>query len=116
MIAMGEIQRPVLGYEAAGIVRRVGSKVTRFAPGDRVIQMAPGSMRTYIRTDQANVHAMPQGLSLEEAVSIPVAYSTAYYTLIEIARLKKGESVLIHAAAGGMTPQMSCLFSMADLL
>ncbi|XP_044716041.1 polyketide synthase dehydratase domain-containing protein [Hirsutella rhossiliensis] len=59
MIAMGEIQRPVLGYEAAA-------------------------------------------LSLEDAVSIPVAYSTAYYTLIEIARLKKRESVLIHAAAGGL--------------
>ncbi|KAM4063228.1 polyketide synthase dehydratase [Hirsutella rhossiliensis] len=102
MIAMGEIQRPVLGYEAAGIVRRVGTRVTRFSPGDRVIQMAPGSIRTHIQTHQANVHAVPKALSLEDAVSIPVAYSTAYYTLIEIARLKKRESVLIHAAAGGL--------------
>lgn len=105
MIAMGEIQRPVLGYEAAGVVRRVGPKVTGFSPGDRVVHIGSGAMRTCIRTHQSAVYALPAALSLEEGVSIPIAYVTAYYSLVEIARLEKGESVLIHAAAGGKIPE-----------
>ncbi|RDA84718.1 hypothetical protein CP532_5236 [Ophiocordyceps camponoti-leonardi (nom. inval.)] len=102
LMAAGELRLSSFGSEAAGVVRRVGSKVTTFSPGDRVLQMAPCSMATYTRTHQANVHAIPNGVSFEEAASVPVAFSTAYHSLIDVARLKKGETVLIHSAAGGL--------------
>ncbi|KAI1420233.1 hypothetical protein F5Y12DRAFT_719784 [Xylaria sp. FL1777] len=102
MIAMGQIQHPDLGYEATGIIRHVGAKVTKFAPGDRVIYMGLGAMRTYIRSPESCVHALPANMTLEEGVTIPIAYATAYQSLVEVARLQKGESVLIHAAAGGL--------------
>ena len=101
MIAMGQIQHPVMGYEASGIIHRVGAKVTKFKEGDRVIFMGLGAMRTSIRAHESCIHALPATLTLEEGAAIPVAYATAYQSLIEIARLQKGESVLIHAAAGG---------------
>ncbi|KAI1345755.1 hypothetical protein F5Y01DRAFT_320442 [Xylaria sp. FL0043] len=102
MIAMGQIQHPDLGYEATGVIRHVGAKVTEFRPGDRVIYMGLGAMRTYIRSPECCVHALPASMTLEEGVTIPIAYATAYQSLIEVARLQKGESVLIHAAAGGL--------------
>ncbi|KAH8696648.1 hypothetical protein BGW36DRAFT_428643 [Talaromyces proteolyticus] len=102
MIAMGQIQRPVFGHEASGIIRRVGSRVTKFSPGDRVIYIGQGAMRTCIRSHESAVHALPTSVSLENGVSIPIAYTTAYRSLVEVARLQKGESVLIHAAAGGL--------------
>lgn len=107
MIAMGQIQRPVFGHEAAGIVRRVGSKTTRFSPGDRVVYIGPGAMRTHIRSHESAIHRLPDSMSLEEGVSIPIAYATAYQSLVEVARLQKGESVLIHAAAGGKTRSLT---------
>ncbi|KAI0199219.1 hypothetical protein F4808DRAFT_217616 [Astrocystis sublimbata] len=102
MIAMGQIQHPDLGYEASGIISRVGANVTRFSPGDRVIYMGLGAMRNFIRAPESIVHALPSSMTLEEGVTIPIAYATAYQSLIEIARVQKGESVLIHAAAGGL--------------
>ncbi|KAL3964599.1 hypothetical protein ACCO45_001603 [Purpureocillium lilacinum] len=102
MIAMGQIQRPGLGHEAAGVVRRIGSRVTRVSPGDRVVYIGQGAMRTNIRSHESAIHKLPDSISLEEGVSIPVVYATAYQSLVEIARLQKGESVLIHAAAGGL--------------
>ncbi|KAI0803650.1 hypothetical protein GGR55DRAFT_691660 [Xylaria sp. FL0064] len=102
MIAMGQIQHPDLGYEATGVIRHVGAKVTKFRPGDRVLYMGLGAMRTYIRSPECCVHALPASMTLEQGVTIPIAYATAYQSLIEVARLQKGESVLIHAAAGGL--------------
>ncbi|KAI1273287.1 hypothetical protein F5Y07DRAFT_391401 [Xylaria sp. FL0933] len=113
MIAMGQIQHPDLGYEATGVIRHVGAKVTRFRPGDRVIYMGLGAMRTYIRSPECCVHALPASMTLEEGVTIPIAYATAYQSLIEVARLQKGESVLIHAAAGGLG---QALIQIAELL
>ncbi|KXJ85338.1 hypothetical protein Micbo1qcDRAFT_223400 [Microdochium bolleyi] len=102
MIAMGQVQHPILGYEAGGLVTRVGSKVNRFKKGDRVLYMGLGAMRTTIRAHQLSVHAIPSKLSIEEAVTIPIAYTTAYQSLIEVAHVRKGETVLVHAAAGGL--------------
>ncbi|PFH62335.1 hypothetical protein XA68_14062 [Ophiocordyceps unilateralis] len=101
LIAMGELRSPSLGYEAAGIVIDTGAKVTRLSPGDRVVCMRPNVMRTRIRAHEWYVHLLPACLSIEDGVTIPVAYATAYRCLVEVARLQKGESVLIHAAAGG---------------
>jgi len=102
MIAMGQVQHPILGYEAGGLVTRVGSKVQRFKKGDRVLYMGLGAMRTTIRAHYLSVHLVPSKLSIEEAVTIPIAYATAYQSLIEVAHVRRGETVLVHAAAGGL--------------
>ena len=101
MITMGQIQRPDIGHEACGIVTRVGSKTTEFSCGDRVLFVGPGAMRTHIRAHESVIQRLPDNMSFEEGASIPIAYATSYRSLVEVARLEKGESVLIHAAAGG---------------
>lgn len=105
---MGEIPRPSFGFESAGTVRRVGRKQRQFAIGDRVLHLAPGAMRTVVRTTPTTLQLIPQRLSFEEAVSIPVVYATAYHALVDLARMREGESVLIHAAAGGANFNPSC--------
>jgi acyl transferase domain-containing protein len=106
MIAMGEHTAYSMGSEAAGIVSRVGSKVVDFAPGDRVVYICGldhvGCMHTYGRLDQSTVAKVPDGLSLEMAAGLPVVYATVIYSLRETARLMADETILIHAAAGGV--------------
>ena len=106
MIAMGEHTAYSMGSEAAGIISRVGSKVVDFAPGDRVVYICGldhvGCMHTYGRLDQATVTKVPDGLSLEMAAGLPVVYATVIYSLRETCRLMAGETILIHAAAGGV--------------
>lgn len=64
--------------------------------------MARGSFATHTSTIQTMVKRIPQHLSMEEAASIPIAFQTAWISLVEKARIRKGESVLIHAGAGGV--------------
>ena len=106
MSAMGEVGGDSLGAEGAGIVARVGSQVNSMKAGDRVTMLAStshtGCFHTFARGVQDIVAKIPDNLTFEEAAGIPVTWCTAYYCLIDIARLQKGESVLIHAAAGGV--------------
>ncbi|KAI1839901.1 hypothetical protein JX266_013894 [Neoarthrinium moseri] len=103
LTALGEIPRSKIGIEAPGIVRAVGSNVVGYAAGDRVLVFALGVIRTVFRANPSSLHKIPPVLSLEDAGSIPnVAYTTAYHALVELARLQPGESILIHAAAGGL--------------
>ncbi|WP_210203490.1 type I polyketide synthase [Breoghania corrubedonensis] len=93
---------PTLGMECAGEVTRVGPGVTRFAPGDRVITFAPACFASHVTVGEAALAPMPQTVTFEEAATIPVTFLTAYYALIELARLGEGETVLIHGGAGGV--------------
>ncbi|KAJ3497745.1 hypothetical protein NLG97_g1664 [Lecanicillium saksenae] len=102
MIAMGQIPRSDLGHEACGVITRIGRTVHKLSEGDRVVFVGPAAMKTHIRADESIVQRIPDKMSFAEAVSIPIAYATAYRSLVEVARLEKGESVLIHAAAGGL--------------
>jgi acyl transferase domain-containing protein/SAM-dependent methyltransferase len=106
MIAMGEHTAYSMGSEAAGIISRVGSKVVDFAPGDRVVYICGldhvGCMHTYGRLDQSTVVKVPDGLSFEMVAGLPVVYATVIYSLRETARLMPDETILIHAAAGGV--------------
>jgi acyl transferase domain-containing protein/acyl-CoA synthetase (AMP-forming)/AMP-acid ligase II/NADPH:quinone reductase-like Zn-dependent oxidoreductase/NAD(P)-dependent dehydrogenase (short-subunit alcohol dehydrogenase family)/acyl carrier protein len=91
-----------LGLECAGVVIAVGSAVTDFKPGDKVMAIADHSFSQYVVVDaQLAVH-IPESLSLLEAATIPVTFLTAYYTLVYQAKLQPGQKVLIHAAAGGV--------------
>ncbi len=102
MVSMGEVPSPYLGVECAGIVNAIGSAVTHLKVGDRVCASSEGAYSTYARCKGTSAARIPDNVSLEAGSTIPVVFSTAYYGLFDIARLQKGESVLIHAAAGGV--------------
>ncbi|MCP2170438.1 Acyl transferase domain-containing protein [Goodfellowiella coeruleoviolacea] len=91
-----------LGQEGAGVVTEVGPEVTDLAPGDRVFGLFPGTFGPVAVTDARLVARIPEGWSFDQAASVPVAFLTAYYGLVELADLRPGESVLVHAAAGGV--------------
>jgi NADPH:quinone reductase-like Zn-dependent oxidoreductase/1-acyl-sn-glycerol-3-phosphate acyltransferase/acyl carrier protein len=91
-----------LGSDCAGVITAVGDGVTDLRPGDRVMGMAPGSLASSTTTDRRLVVAVPDGLSTAEAASIPTAFLTAWYALVHLSRLRRGERVLIHAGTGGV--------------
>jgi myxalamid-type polyketide synthase MxaB len=91
-----------LGAECAGHVVEVGEGVVEFARGDAVMAIAKGCLGTYVTTAAALVARKPARLTMEQAAALPVAYMTARYALNQVAGIRKGESVLIHAAAGGV--------------
>jgi phthiocerol/phenolphthiocerol synthesis type-I polyketide synthase C len=93
---------PTLGMEVSGIVTRVGAGVTEVAPGDAVIAFAPASFANRVRTRALAVTRKPAAWSFAAAATVPTAFFTAYYALHELARLREGERVLIHGAAGGV--------------
>ncbi|KAI1100340.1 putative polyketide synthase [Jackrogersella minutella] len=101
MIAMGQLSQHALGLDASGIVSRVGAQVETFQPGDKVMTWKKGTFRNFIRTDESMVQLIPHSFDFNEAASVPLVYSTAYYALTKAGNLQKGETVLVHSAAGG---------------
>ncbi|WP_236005662.1 type I polyketide synthase, partial [Amycolatopsis pittospori] len=91
-----------IGYEAAGVVTDVGSEVDDLVPGDRVMGLVHGGFGPLTFADRALLAKMPESWTFEQAASVPLVFLTAYYALTDLGALKKGESVLIHAAAGGV--------------
>ncbi|MEU7614482.1 SDR family NAD(P)-dependent oxidoreductase, partial [Micromonospora sp. NPDC049204] len=92
----------VLGSEAAGVVTDVGDGVDGLHIGDRVMGLVPHAFGPIAVTDHRMLVRIPIGWSFEHAAAVPVAFLTAYYGLFVLARLQEGESVLVHAAAGGV--------------
>lgn len=91
-----------LGLEVAGEVVRCGPRVSRFKPGDAVIAFAGASLASHVRVaERAAVHK-PDVWSFEQAATVPTVFFTVWYALVHLARLQRGERVLIHAAAGGV--------------
>jgi myxalamid-type polyketide synthase MxaB len=91
-----------LGFDCAGTVAAVGEGVTDFRVGDEVMTSAPGCFASFLTLAHTNVVRKPAGVSFETAAAIPTAFFTAYYGLLQLARLKAGKRVLIHAASGGV--------------
>ncbi|QNP67577.1 SDR family NAD(P)-dependent oxidoreductase [Streptomyces genisteinicus] len=91
-----------LGSEAAGVVLETGSAVTDLAPGDRVFGLVPDAFGPVAVADRRTIAPIPEGLTFTEAAAVPVVYLTAYYGLVDLAGLKPGEKLLVHAAAGGV--------------
>nr|CEL17402.1 polyketide synthase type I [Kibdelosporangium sp. MJ126-NF4]CTQ91370.1 polyketide synthase type I [Kibdelosporangium sp. MJ126-NF4] len=90
------------GGECVGTVTSVGPAVTAFSPGDSVVACARGAIASHVvaRADHAR-HA-PLGWAPAELISLPLVTATAWHGLVELARLDKGETALIHSAAGGV--------------
>jgi acyl transferase domain-containing protein/NADPH:quinone reductase-like Zn-dependent oxidoreductase/acyl carrier protein len=91
-----------LGIECAGIVKDAGNNISHIKVGDSVMGMAYHTMASHVVADGNAFRKIPERLSFEEAATIPVVFLTAYYGLVELAKIKKGEKVLIHAATGGV--------------
>ncbi|KAI4250707.1 MAG: hypothetical protein LQ352_005293 [Teloschistes flavicans] len=102
IVALGQMPDKLFGFDAAGVVRRVGAEVTSFRVGDNVAMYGHGSHRTIHRSKASYCAPIPQGLSFEQAATIPLVHGTAWYGLVQLARVQKGQSILIHAAAGGV--------------
>jgi NADPH:quinone reductase-like Zn-dependent oxidoreductase len=96
----------VLGHDLAGVVLSVGAGVRRFKPGDAVFgRPRDGRIGTFaerIAVKEADLALKPSGLSMVEASSVPLVGLTAWQVLVERAKLKKGQKILIHAGSGGV--------------
>ncbi|MEU1669267.1 SDR family NAD(P)-dependent oxidoreductase [Streptomyces sparsogenes] len=91
-----------LGGEGGGVVLEVGPDVTGVAPGDRVMGLFDGAFGRVAVADARMVTRMPGTWDFTQAAGAPVAFLTAWYGLVELAGLRAGESVLVHAATGGV--------------
>ncbi|WP_146410662.1 type I polyketide synthase [Crateriforma conspicua] len=92
----------VLGAECCGRVTRVGRSVGEFQVGDMVVAIAKGSFATHAVVDQRLVARKPQATTPEQAACLPIAFLTAKYAIEHCARLRRGESLLVHSASGGV--------------
>jgi len=93
----------ILGLEIAGIVEAIGSSVTKWKVGDRVMALlGGGGYAEYVAIPSSIALKIPDNLSFEEAATIPEAYMTAFQSVYWHADLKQSESILIHAAASGV--------------
>lgn len=93
-----------LGREAAGVVTAVGARVTRFKPGDRVayVDSQPGAYAEERNLPAARLVAIPAAVSDPEAAAVMLKGLTAWYLLRQTYRVRRGDVVVIHAAAGGV--------------
>jgi NADPH:quinone reductase-like Zn-dependent oxidoreductase len=97
----------ILGWDVSGVVEKVGIGVARFKPGDEVYGMPnfphqAGAHAEYVTAPGRHFDHKPAALSHVEAAAIPLTGLTAWQALVEHARLQAGQTVLIHAAAGGI--------------
>ncbi|MFH8492643.1 NADP-dependent oxidoreductase [Streptomyces coeruleorubidus] len=100
---------PVIpGWDVAGVVQETGVGVTEFAPGDEVIGyvredfVSRGTFAEYVAAPVRTLARKPANLSFEEAAGLPLAGLTAYQALTRSLRVRSGDTVLVHAAAGGV--------------
>jgi NADPH:quinone reductase-like Zn-dependent oxidoreductase len=102
-LAMGvrRPRQPVPGRDVAGVVVSVGAGVTRFAPGDEVYGVAPGSFAEYAVASEDKLARKPASLTFAQAAVLPISAGTALQA-IETARLTAGQSVLVTGASGGV--------------
>ena len=95
----------ILGWDAAGVVKEVGSDVEKFKVGDEVFarpSLENGSYTEYLAVDENLVALKPKNISFNEAAVTPLAGLTAWQCLVDFGKIKKGDKVLIHAGSGGV--------------
>lgn len=92
-----------LGSDVAGVVAECGPGVDGLRPGDRVLGLAwQGAMGPLTVTDHRNLVRIPQDWTFAQAATVPTAFLTAWQSLVDVAGVRPGETVLVHAAAGGV--------------
>jgi NADPH:quinone reductase-like Zn-dependent oxidoreductase/acyl carrier protein len=103
MVALGHYPgEATIGGEGAGVVAEVGTEVDDLLPGDRAMGMIPAAFAPLAVAERRLLAPIPAGWSFERAAATPIACMTAYRGLFDLAALKEGERVLVHAGAGGV--------------
>ncbi|KAK2596769.1 hypothetical protein QQS21_006164 [Conoideocrella luteorostrata] len=97
-----QLNKPTFGFEAAGVVRRIGTRVSNVQVGDRVAVLGAGCQSTITQQSERLVTSIPPTLSFTDAASMPVAFVTALHALFDLARLESGQSVLIHGVSSSV--------------
>lgn len=101
-LGMSRPRNPIPGRDVAGVVVEVGAAVTRFAVGDEVYGVAPGSFAEYAVARESRLALKPANLSFTQAAVVPVSAATALRALVDIGRVRAGQSVLVIGASGGV--------------
>ena len=111
MVALGALDEDILhagltkgalGFECSGTVLRTGAGVDTLAPGDRVMGFASNAFASHLVAPAWQFILIPPEITFDAAATIPVAFATAWHSLMERAHLREGDDVLIHGAAGGV--------------
>ncbi|KPI22405.1 6-methylsalicylic acid synthase, 6-deoxyerythronolide-B synthase [Actinobacteria bacterium OK074] len=102
LVCLGMLDREVPGREGAGVVLETGPDVTGLAPGDRVLGLFSGAYGPVAVTDHRLLARTPDDWSFTEAAAAPIVFLSAYHGLVDLAGLRPGEAVLVHAGTGGV--------------
>ncbi|KAB8228301.1 type I polyketide synthase [Aspergillus alliaceus] len=104
LIALGVLENSPneMGFEGSGVVRAVGPGVSRFTVGDRVMYLRTGCFKTSCTMNEALCVKMDDSMTFEQGAALPCVYATVITALVDKANLQCGQSVLIHAACGGV--------------
>ncbi|KAH8680684.1 type I polyketide synthase [Xylariales sp. PMI_506] len=104
MDALGLLDPTTVAHEMAGVITKLGPNTedSGLKVGDRVCGTGTGLFASRCHAYSTSLTKIPHDMSFEDAASIPTIFVTAYHSLITVGRLRKGESVLIHAATGGV--------------
>lgn len=107
-------KNPEMGSEVCGVVTRAGRDAHRFAVGEKVFAVTHwgGGYAEYLVVPEYDAFRLPVYLSFEQGAAFPVISQTAYHLVHSIARIERGETVLIHAAAGGVGTMLVQLCAM----
>ncbi|PLN86691.1 putative polyketide synthase [Aspergillus taichungensis] len=103
MVAMGLLGSvDDLGMEGSGIVRRVGRRVTDLHCGDKVTVTSQAICSTRVVVPRQHCMKVPDGMDLSDAAAVAIVFATTIYSLLHVGALRKGQTVLIHSACGGV--------------
>ena len=102
LASLGKVPYRFDGLDCAGVISAVGSNVSDLVPNDRVCALAAGAFATVVRCPASCVVKIPEKVAFNVAASLPVLSTTVVHSLMNVAGLQKDESILIHAAAGGV--------------
>ena len=104
----GKIPPKILGSDCSGIVSEVGKNVTSYKKGDEIfgminaLKVKEGTHAEFVKVKENDICIKPNNCSFEEAASLPLVSLTAYKSLVNIAKIKKGSTVLINGCTGGV--------------